>query len=164
MNRMESRVTNSPSPSNVSMKIVQRTNQTLVMELRNDSNHAIFLSYEPPSRGTAATFLTYSLEKRTARENDFRVYGEAFHHVPNLHPINARSVSFRLISYPTEKGEYRAKVGYYEDEEVYKMVSERLLEMTDAEREKGPGSLASMCHRIHFLCLPRTRRGSQSAF
>jgi alpha-D-ribose 1-methylphosphonate 5-triphosphate synthase subunit PhnL len=42
-----------------------------------------------------------------------------------------------LISCPTEKGEYRAKVGYYEDEEVYKMVSERLLEMTDAERERA---------------------------
>lgn len=131
-------VTASPSPSNVSLKIVQRTDETLFMELRNDSDHAIFLSYVPPSDGAATTFLAYSLQKRAARDGAFRMYGEAFHHVPNLHPIKARSaINFHLIRYPTEPGEYNVRVGYYDDEEIYKMVSERLLEMTETERDRA---------------------------
>jgi hypothetical protein len=137
-NQVESPVTDSPSPSNVRLKIVQRTDETLFMQLRNDSDHPIFVSYVPPSDGAETTFLTYSLQKRTARDADFREYGEALHHVPNLHPINARSaITFHLISYPSEKGEYRVRVGYYDDEEIYKMVSERLIEMTATERDKA---------------------------
>jgi hypothetical protein len=126
------------SPSNVSLKILQRTDETLFMELRNDSDHPIFVSYVPSSGGAATTFLTYSLQKREARAAEFKEYGEAFHHVPNLRPISARSaITFHLISYPTEKGEYKVRVGYYDDEEIYKMVSERLIEMTETERDRA---------------------------
>ena len=104
--------------------------------MRNDSARPIFVSYAPES-DRAASFLTYSLLRRSAQDSDFKEYGEAFHHVPNLHPINARSaMTFHLINYPSEEGEYKVWIGYFDDEEIYKLVSERLIEMTEVERDR----------------------------
>lgn len=137
-NDAQERANDTPPSSNVRLRIVQRTSENLFIELRNDSDHPIFVSYAPSKERNATSFLAYSLQKRAPNGGDFSRYGDAFHNVPNLHPISSRSaVTFRLIHYPSERGEYNVRVGYYEDESVYRMISERLTEMTDAERKSA---------------------------
>ena len=131
-------VSDTPLSSRMSLRIIRRTGHDLFLSLRNDSDRRIFVSYVPPKDDNVTTFLAYSLEMRTSVDNDFKEYGEGFHHVPNLHPINAHTaVTFRLLEYPNEKGEYRVRVGYYADETIYRIISERLAEMTDAERRRA---------------------------
>jgi hypothetical protein len=120
------------------LRIGQRTTETSIIELRNDSDNPIFVSYVLPARGSATSFLSYNLQRKTAEATDFTESDEGSHHVPNLHPVKSHSVvTFPLVQYPKEAGEYRVRVGYYEDEDVYRMISERLTEMTDAERRKA---------------------------
>ena len=124
--------------SDVKIRILGNTLDGPVMELRNDTNHPIFVSYVPPKEGTSTTFLSYSIQRRTHEGDSFEQYGEGFHTVPNLHPISPRTtVGFRLVARPKEKGEYRVQIGYYDDEEVYRMVSERLVDMSDVERKRA---------------------------
>jgi len=118
------------------LRIVGRSKDTVRFELRNSSNHSIFVSYVPTDTGSDTTFLGYTLEAKSTDNNGFLQYGEGFHHVPNLHPIPAQSiVTFSLVQMPVEPGEYRVRIGYYEDENVYKMISERLTSMNDSERK-----------------------------
>lgn len=122
------------SSSSMSLRIIQRTRDNVLLELRNDSDRHTFLSYSPQQGVGQPTFVSYDLQSKN-EQGDFGQSGEEFHHVPNLYPLDSRaSISFRLIHYPKEKGEYRVRVSYYEDENVYRMISERLVDMTDAER------------------------------
>ncbi len=94
-----SRVDDRPS-SLISLQIVGRASGAM-FKLENDSDHPIFVSYVPPGEGTVTKFLTYSLQGRKLQSDDFKLYGEEFHTVPNLHPILPRSaLTFRLIHYP----------------------------------------------------------------
>jgi hypothetical protein len=133
-----SRVQNVMSSPDVSLRIVLRTTESLSMELRNNSDHPIFVSYVPLEEGSKTSFLSYSLQRKTPEAADFRQYDEGFHHVPNLHPIKSHNaVTFSLVQYPKKAGEYRVRVGYYDDESVYRMISERLTEMNDTERRRA---------------------------
>src|SRR5438094_7970129 len=60
-----SRVQNAVSSSDVSLRIVLRTSESLSMELRNNSDHPIFVSYVPPEEGSTTSFLGYSLQRKT---------------------------------------------------------------------------------------------------
>jgi len=133
-----SRIQTVMASSDVSLRIVLRTTESLSLELRNNSDHPIFVSYVPPEKGSTTSFLSYSLQIKTPEATDFREFGEGFHHVPNLHPIKSQSaVTFSLVQYPKDVGEYRVQVGYYEDDDVCRMISERLTEMSDAERKRA---------------------------
>jgi hypothetical protein len=119
------------------LRIAQRTADSLLLELKNNSNHQIFVSYAPPE-GSTTTFLSYSLEKKATDGDDFDEFDQGFHHIPNLRPIEPNStIMFRLIRYPNATGEYRVRVAYYDDESVYKMISERLTGMNDSERKRA---------------------------
>ena len=125
--------------SEISLRIVRRNDQSVVFELTNGSGQPIFLSHVPAGRDGTSTFLSYSLERKVSGE--FGEYGEGFHHVPNLHPLDPkRVIQFQLIGYPGEVGEYRVRVAYYEDEEVYRVISQRLTEMTEAEKSRAEHS------------------------
>jgi len=125
------------SSSKVSLKIVRRRHQTPFFELRNGSDTTIFVSYAPPNVGNPYAFQPYALQRKLARNGEFEPYGEPWDFAPRLRPVSSgAAIIFPLASYPREKGEYRVRVAYYDDEKLYKMLKERLMEMTAAEETK----------------------------
>jgi len=144
--------------SDVTLRVLKTTNENLLLELRNNSGHSIFVSHIPPDKTQSSTFLAYTLQRKTLRDDAFTQYGDGFHYGPNLHPITSQgTVTFRLVQFPEETGEYRVQVGYYDDELVYKMISERLTEMTEAERKQADESRKYVFSDAFFVP-PKKRR------
>lgn len=132
----------SPSPvrtqmeSGVTLRVREHTEGTVTVELKNDTDQPIYVSYAPPKEGNTTTFLAYGLERRTQGGSDFKPYGPGFHFVPELNLIAPRTlVLFRVLNPPPEKGEYRVLVSYYDKEDVYKLISEKGANLT-SDQEK----------------------------
>ncbi|MEK6281602.1 MAG: hypothetical protein AABN95_14705 [Acidobacteriota bacterium] len=112
--------------SEVTLRVREHTGGTVTVELKNDTDQPIYVSYALPKQGNKTTFLAYGLERRTTTGGDFKAYGSGFHFVPELNPIAPRTlVVFQVLNLPREKGEYRVLVSYYDKEDVYKLISEK---------------------------------------
>jgi hypothetical protein len=129
-----------PSPdrtqmeSDVTLRVHEQTGGTVTVELKNDTDQPIYVSYVPPKQGNTTTFLAYGLERRTQKRSDFKPYGPGFHLVPELNLIAPRTlVLFRILNLPAENGEYRVLVSYYDKEDVYKLISEKGANLTSDE-------------------------------
>ena len=121
--------------ANVSLQKIERTDK-LGFILKNEADHPIYVSYLPPNQGNTAKFLSYGLERKTAT-GDFKPYGEGFHFVPSLTPLAPNSaIEFTVIYPPKETGEYRVIVGYYEDEAVFRLITEKGSNLTDSEKKE----------------------------
>jgi hypothetical protein len=104
--------------------------------LKNDSEHAIYVSYLPPDQGNTTKFLAYILERKTG-EGDFMSYGRGFHFIPPLAPLASKSaIEFALIYPPKEAGEYRVIVGYSEDEAAVSLMRQKGSNLTDEEKKE----------------------------
>lgn len=121
----------SPSPvrkqmeSDVTLRVHEQTEETVIVELRNDTDQPIYVSYTPPKDGNKTTFLAYGLERKTKR-GDFKPYGSGFHFVPKLNPIAPRTtVLFQVLNLPGEKGEYRVLVDYDDNADVVKLINDK---------------------------------------
>ncbi len=123
--------------ANVNLLLLERTDENLSFVLRNDTDRSIYVSYVPPEQGNTTKFLSYGLERMTST-GVFEPYGKGFHFVPRLAPLAPKAaIQFRIISPPKEKGEYRVLVGYYDDEQTYKLINERGSNLTDAEEKEA---------------------------
>lgn len=120
----------------MSLKIRERTDEKIVVELGNGTEHPIYVSYSPPNEGEVTKFLTYSLERRSQDVSDFKPYGQPFHFVPPLSPLAPRStIVFSLLDVPTEEGEYRVAVRFYDDSSIYKLIDEKTPHLSELEQE-----------------------------
>jgi hypothetical protein len=118
---------------NVRLEKSERTDR-LTFYLKNETKHSIYVSYLPPEAGNNTTkFLSYTLERR-ADGGQFKPYGEGFHFIPSLNPLEAkRMVEFAIIYPPKERGEYRIMVGYCDDETAFRLMREKGSNLTDEE-------------------------------
>jgi hypothetical protein len=135
---------NSPSQSRtqmesrVTLRVHEQSTIQVMIELKNDSDHPIYVSYQPPKEGNTTTFLSYGLERRTTSGAAFRSYGPDFHFVPKLSPIASRTVVlFKVINPPKVKGEYRMVVGYYDDEEISNLINKKAGNLTNEELQRA---------------------------
>jgi len=122
--------------SGVTLRVHEQTEGTVTVELKNDTDQPIYVSYTPPQDGNKTTFLAYGLERRTKR-GDFKPYGSGFHFVPKLNPIGPRTaVLFGVLNVPTEKGEYRVLVDYDDNADVVKLINEKAPNWSDSEMKQ----------------------------
>lgn len=125
---------NQPS---VELRIVERKSGLVVVELTNGSGHPIYLSFEPALDGEQTKFLTYGLERRLPTQDSFEPYGESFHFIPELNALAAKSsIVFRLVHSPTEYGEYRVAVSFYDDRKIYELIRDKTPHWSAAEQEQ----------------------------
>lgn len=126
----------SPEAS-VSLRIHERTNTGVLIELRNSTERPIYVSYGPPPEGNVTKFLTYSLERRSRDSSDFVRYGKPFHFIPPLSPLAPQgTVLFPLVYVPTEEGEYRVAVRFYDDPNIYRLITEKTPNLSELEQEQ----------------------------
>lgn len=121
----------------VSLRIHERTDKSVLIELRNSTERPIYVSYGPPPEGNVTKFLAYSLERRSRGSSDFVRYGQPFHFIPPLSPLAPQStVLFPLVEIPIEEGEYRVAVRFYDDPDIYRLITEKMPNLSDFEQEQ----------------------------
>ena len=123
------------------IRIVSITDKMLHLSLENHDSRPIYVIYEP-GKGNAADFIVYTLQRREKRDSEFKRYGPVLHFVPGMHPVEpGTAISDELPVDTLEDGEYRIQVGYWDDEELYKVYLQKWPDFTEGElnhmRETG---------------------------
>ena len=122
-----------PMESGVTLRVREHTEGTLTVELKNETDRPVYVSYVRPKEGNEASFLVYGLERKT-KKGDFKPCGFRFHFVPKLNPLGPRTtILFRVLNLPTENGEYRLLVNYDDDEDVVRLINEKAPNWSDSE-------------------------------
>ena len=125
-----------PTPSGVRLELNKQINEESSATLMNNTDKPIYVAYLPLEKSNTAKFLAYSIERKSTGE-DFKAYREGFHFTPSLHPIAPQAmIQFPLTIYPVEPGEYRIGVTYYDDTNIYKIVTEKAPNWSDSEQEQ----------------------------
>lgn len=115
------------SDNNVWITIVSQSDTSLTLKLVNNTNRKIYIAYQPSDEKGKAKFLSNYLEMKESNDNTFTAVDPMPHYVPTLHPIDpGDSMFFSPFFMPEVEGEYRVRVSYIDEEEIYQLIINKL--------------------------------------
>jgi hypothetical protein len=124
-----------PRGDELKIELEKSTADKFIVKVTNVSDKPMFCAYLP-GRGTdEAEYFPFTVERRASNKGAFEVYHSGGHFTPGLYAIKSGEMVRSSFSAP-DKGRYRVKLGYYADEAVRDVVTEKIPEpgLTKAEQ------------------------------
>lgn len=129
--------------NNVSLQVINISEDKVVIELANKTNNSIYLAYSPSEiNDSKMTFVFYGLQCKENAGEEYKNYGINTHGVPILESLEKdKSVYFETNPLPKINASCKIQVLYYDDEKIVDLINNKnpyldKLEIESVEKAK----------------------------